>query len=184
MRRKTAKEILAEAFREVAAGKSIDRITVRDITENCGYSTATFYRHFRDKYDLIAWVYAQGVAQIMAQIGVEGYTWKRTLLDGARGFLSEREYLTNLLLHTNGHDSFIRNMTEINYNALKAQIVRVSGRDGVDEKTDMYIRLYCMGTVCLTCEWILGRYQASPEELAEVYERSLPVPLRPCLLDE
>ena len=34
--------------------KSIDKITVKDITENCGYSSATFYRHFKDKYDLIA----------------------------------------------------------------------------------------------------------------------------------
>jgi len=54
MRRKTAKEILAESFRELAESKSVDKITVRDITQNCGYSAATFYRHFQDKYDLIA----------------------------------------------------------------------------------------------------------------------------------
>lgn len=41
MQRKTAKQILAESFREVAQTKSIDKITVRDITENCGYSGAT-----------------------------------------------------------------------------------------------------------------------------------------------
>lgn len=37
----------------------------------------------------------------------------------------------------------------------------------LDEKTDMYIRLYCQGTVALTCEWILGKYKASPEELGK-----------------
>ena len=41
MQRKTAKQILAESFREVAQTKSIDKITVRDNTENCGYSGAT-----------------------------------------------------------------------------------------------------------------------------------------------
>ena len=55
MKRKTAKEILAESFRELAEKKSIDRITVKDIAQNCGYSSATFYRQFKDKYDLIAW---------------------------------------------------------------------------------------------------------------------------------
>ena len=54
MRRKTTQELLAESFRELAQGRSIDRITIRQIVENCGYSPATFYRHFRDKYDLIA----------------------------------------------------------------------------------------------------------------------------------
>ncbi|MBE5925322.1 MAG: TetR/AcrR family transcriptional regulator [Lachnospiraceae bacterium] len=30
-------------------------IFIKVITENCGYSSATFYRQFKDKYDLIAW---------------------------------------------------------------------------------------------------------------------------------
>ncbi len=47
MRRKTAKEILAESFREIAEKKPINKITVRDITDNCGYSSATFYRLYR-----------------------------------------------------------------------------------------------------------------------------------------
>ena len=65
MKRKTAKEILAESFRELAKSKNIDKITIKDITDNCGYSPATFYRQFRDKYDLIAWEYTRGVAAIM-----------------------------------------------------------------------------------------------------------------------
>ena len=59
MKRKTAKEILAESFQELAAGKDIDKITVKDITDNCGYSPATFYRQFKDKYDLIAWEFPE-----------------------------------------------------------------------------------------------------------------------------
>ena len=51
MKRKTAKEILAESFQELAAGKNI--------TDNCGNSPATFYRQFKDKYDLIAWEFPE-----------------------------------------------------------------------------------------------------------------------------
>lgn len=119
MKRKTAKEILAESFLELAGSKSIDKITVKDITDNCGYSTATFYRQFKDKYDLIAWQYTRGVAEIMGRIGEKDYGWKQTLLDGAYGFQKNRDYLANLLLHTSGHDQFIIYMTEINFNELK-----------------------------------------------------------------
>ena len=47
MKRKTAKEILAESFREIAEKKNIDKITVREITDNCGYSPATFLPAFQ-----------------------------------------------------------------------------------------------------------------------------------------
>ncbi len=182
MKRKTAREILADSFRELAESRSVDKITVRDITDNCGYSTATFYRQFKDKYDLIAWQYAHRVGGIMDRIGVGGYRWEQTLLDGAVGFNTDREYLANLLLHTSGHDSFIRYMAEINYEALKKHILRATGRESLDRETDMYVRTYCLGTVSLTCEWILGRYPVSPEELAAVYKNALPPPLHTYLL--
>ena len=60
MKRKTARDIFVESFHALAQTRSIDRITVREIAENCGYSTATFDRHFMDKYDLIVWDYARG----------------------------------------------------------------------------------------------------------------------------
>ena len=42
----------------------------------------------------------------------------------------------------------------------------------------MLIRTYGLRTVCLTCEWILGKYQATLEDLAEIYESALPQALR------
>ena len=47
MKRKTAKEILADSFLELAGQVSVDKITVKAIVENCGYSQATFYRQFK-----------------------------------------------------------------------------------------------------------------------------------------
>ena len=96
MKRKTAKEILAQAFREVAESKNIDKITIQDIADNCGYSPATFYRNFKDKYDLIAWNHTRSVAEIMKRIDGR-YTWSRSLIDGANWFYAEKGYLTNLL---------------------------------------------------------------------------------------
>ncbi len=181
MKRKTTKELLAESFWELAEKKPIDKITVSDIIGNCGYSTATFYRHFKDKYDLIVWAYTQSVSQTMDQIGKDGYPWNQTLLEGAKKFDDNREVFANLLLHTSGHDAFISQMTEINYQALRAQILKSADKKNLDEQTDMYVRMYCMGTVCLTCDWILKRYHATAAEMAEVYENCLPQPLRPYL---
>ena len=182
MKRKTAKELLAESFRELAETKNVEKITIQEIVDHCGYSPATFYRNFRDKYDLIAWDYTHGTAGIMDRIDGVDYTWKKTLADGARRFWSQKEYLSNLFRHTSGQDSFIRYMADINFGMLKKQILKVGGKSALDGKEEMYVRIYCLGTVALTCEWILGSHEASPEEIAEIYENSLPMPLRQYLL--
>ena len=178
MKRKTARELLAESFRELADGRSIDKITVRDIAANCGYSTATFYRHFKDKYDLIAWDYTRDLEKILAQADGGEQGWKQALSDASDYYDARKEYLCNLLLHTTGHESFLRYMTEINYEHMKALILSSSGADRLDEKTEIYVRIYCLGTVNLTCEWILGKYQAGKAVLREVYAEALPKPLQ------
>ncbi len=86
MKRKTAKEILAESFIELAQTKNIDKITVKDITENCGYSSATFYRQFRDKYDLIAWSYTQDLRNIVDKLEYTESSWNQVLTEVAKFF--------------------------------------------------------------------------------------------------
>ncbi|MBQ7528542.1 TetR/AcrR family transcriptional regulator C-terminal domain-containing protein [bacterium] len=167
-----------ESFREVAEKKPIDKITVSDITENCGYSKTTFYRLFKDKYDLIVWDYVRRQRQIIEQIGNSGRGWKRTLLDEAFLFNEQKGYLKNLLLHTNGLDSFAKNMKQIHFHNLRKCILNISGMQELDIKTEMYVRMYCQGTVDLICDWIMDVYNVDPEELAEVFENCLPQPLR------
>lgn len=178
MKRKTAKDILASSFRELAAIKPIDKIKVKDIADNCGYSTATFYRHFKDKYDLIAWSYSEDLKRIMRRFAYDETSWKETLKEAAWYYSEHREYLENLLRHTAGYDSFVFNMTEIHFNSLKEHIIKAGGGELLDEKMLMLIRMYVHGTVDITCEWILGNFKAGAEELVEVYDMSLPPALR------
>lgn len=178
MKRKTAKELLAESFREIAKSKNIDKITVKDITENCGYSVATFYRHFKDKYDLIAWAYSRDVEEIMKLVEYSETSWKQALTKAAKYYRKHRDYLSNLLIHTSGYMSFVRNMSQINYMSLKQKIQTSAKVQKLSTKTDMYIRLYCHGTVALTCDWLLGEFEADAQTLAEIYESTLPPHLR------
>lgn len=182
MKRKTTKEILTASFQELASVKSIDKITIQDIVDNCGYSSATFYRHFKDKYDLIAWEHTRSVAEIVDQTSSDDYLWKQTLYDGARMYNDNKDYLSNLLQHTSGHDSFIRYMTEINSNALEKYILSVSGNQKLTHEEMLYVKMYCHGLVGLACEWIMGEINTTIEEIAKIYEQSIPEPLKKYLL--
>ena len=182
MKRKTAREILAESFRELAESKPVDKITVPNIIENCGYSKTTFYRLFRDKYDLMAWDYAQRLQAIVGQTERADYEWKQILWDVAFLYNEQKDYLRNLLLHTHGFETFSKQMQQLHIESLTKCVLDASGLQRLDVKTEMYVRTYCLGTVDLSCDWIMGKFQVTPEELAAVFEDCLPLPLHKYLL--
>lgn len=182
MKRKTAREILAESFRELAGSKPVDKITVPNIVENCGYSKTTFYRLFRDKYDLMAWDYAQKLQAIVGQTEKEDYEWKQILWDVASLYNDQKDYLRNLLQYTSGYESFSRHMKQLHIKSLTKCVLDAAGWKELDIKTEMCIRTYCQGTVDLSCDWIMGAFQVTHEELAAVFEECMPVPLQKYLL--
>lgn len=61
--------MLAESLKELAKFKPVDKITVKELTKNCGLTMPTFYNHFRDKYELMAWIYNQKVEASMKNFG-------------------------------------------------------------------------------------------------------------------
>ena len=44
---------LANAMKELLVHTPVDKITVKQIVDQCDVTRPTFYRHFKDKYDLI-----------------------------------------------------------------------------------------------------------------------------------
>ena len=93
IRKPTTKELLAASFRELAHQKPISRITITEITDNCGMSQPTFYNHFYDKYDLIMWIQISRVNEIMSRIDKDNFEWRDTLLAGAEYYAENREYI-------------------------------------------------------------------------------------------
>lgn len=57
IKKKPVKELLGESLEELLKSKPFEKITVNEITENCGVGRRTFYNNFIDKYDLATWLY-------------------------------------------------------------------------------------------------------------------------------
>ena len=45
---------LEESLKHLLLKKPLDKITINDLTTDCGISRMTFYYHFKDIYDLVA----------------------------------------------------------------------------------------------------------------------------------
>ena len=183
MKRKTTKDMLAESFLELAQEKRIDKITITEITKNCGMSQPTFYNHFKDKYDLIVWIYIHESGEIMSRIGQNGYAWRDTLYDGARFFAKNRAYFINALKHTSGQDSFMRYLQKVNCDLLLNEVRKKLMTEYIPDELYGMIRVYTCGTVQHMLEWLIGDMRLSPEQVAAIWEHSLPEPLKQYLYD-
>lgn len=51
----TTKQDLEASLKKVMLQKPLDKITISDITSDCGISRMAFYYHFKDIYDLVEW---------------------------------------------------------------------------------------------------------------------------------
>ena len=181
MRKMTTKEIFAESFREIAERKNVGKITIGDIAANCEMSSATFYRHFRDKYDLIAWIYGQECDEIMQRYK----DYPRRLEDIAAGWVGyceeNRDYLLNLINNTSGYSSFFTSMVESHIRAVEKDIAQRSGKDALTEKVHMMVYLFSAGMVRLMYAWLAGKIEASKEALVEAIVDSIPASLLPLI---
>lgn len=50
------KQALEASLKHLLLQKPLDKITISDLTKDCGISRMAFYYHFKDIYDLVEWI--------------------------------------------------------------------------------------------------------------------------------
>jgi len=69
LRTKRTHILLRNTLIDLIAEKGFDAITVKDIAERAMINRATFYRHFQDKYALVAFIFEEVVEKALAEVG-------------------------------------------------------------------------------------------------------------------
>lgn len=64
---------IATTLQTLMEDTSFSRITVANLCEACYVSRKTFYYHFRDKFDLLAWIFQQECGNVMTQEHYNGF---------------------------------------------------------------------------------------------------------------
>ena len=60
------KYALENSLKKLLLQKPLNKITINDITEDCGINRMTFYYHFKDIYDLVEWVCMEDAKKALA----------------------------------------------------------------------------------------------------------------------
>ena len=62
------KEKIAQALKILTTRKSFHKITINDISGECGMTRENFYYHFRDKYDIVNWIILKEIIDPLSEI--------------------------------------------------------------------------------------------------------------------
>ena len=65
----TTKRALEASLKKLLLRKPLNKITINDITEDCGVNRMTFYYHFKDIYDLVDWILVEDATGIRTTCG-------------------------------------------------------------------------------------------------------------------
>ena len=164
---------IADKMREIMKHKSLDKIRVTEICKAADIERTTFYYHFKDKYDLVAWMFctdAYGTDITSVASAAAGMNrMKQDILFYRRAYAdSSQNALWRHML-----EYFVRRYSELAKEKL--------GTDLLDPQLAYSIRFYCMGAVGMTQEWVLKDNITSAETVVQMMFHSMPENLKTVL---
>ena len=97
------KNAVAEGTKDLMRSKTIDQISVNEICEKTGLNRRNFYRYFRDKYEVVEWIYYHDY--LLNTEHFEGWSLWDYMPHIARVLYADQAYYRNAFLYT-GQNSF------------------------------------------------------------------------------
>lgn len=163
------KQRILNAFNDLIERNGFDNVTVFDIVRHAGVSRATFYRHFKDKYDVMNYNYSSLVNRHITESGISSmcYLFELLLEEGTK----YRKPLVPLF-DTEGVNSLYRfiyaysfetgrNLYE--YHDLHVQDEKYAS---LSEKETFQLKLFAGGAAAVYEEWIKGKFDLNAKEAA------------------
>lgn len=148
----------AGALRELMEERPFSKIRVTDICEKCGMNRKSFYYHFKDKYDLVNWIYDTDFAVF---IGRESFDTGWDFLKGLCVFFYVDRDFYRKVLKIKGQNSFTDHFREFLLPVVSEYLKPLFLEQELQE---FYITFFADAFICAIERWILQKDCIPPEE--------------------
>lgn len=162
------KKALAQSLKELGAAKILDKITVADITDNCGVNRQTFYYHFNDKYELLNWIYTQDLfLPLTKDLTLEN--WGEKLVHLFRYMKQQKSFFMNTIKSSNNF--FAEYSNKIFAELFNKAITDLDMYRYLNEKErDIYARFFAYGLTGVIVDWAMKGMKEKEEELSALLQ--------------
>ena len=172
--------LLAEALKQCMKKAPLEKITIKDITDACGVSRQTFYRHFKDRQDLVNWYFDKILLESFEHMG-EG----KTIYDGLVNkftFINQEKVFFSAAFKNDDQNNLWDHDFELILAFYTNRIQEKTGNP-LSDQLQFQLEMYCQGSIYMTVKWLLRGAQSSPQNLAKQMVDSMPENLRCVFMD-
>ena len=160
------KAALEASLKKLLLKKPLDKITINDLTTDCGISRMAFYYHFKDIYDLVEWSCLEDATQALQ--GKKTYeTWQEGLQQIFEAVLENKPFIMNVYrcVHQEQVERYLKPLVDqLLLGVINEEAVGMTVRE---EDKEFIAQVYSYVFVGLMLDWIEADMKGNPEQLVE-----------------
>jgi len=143
------KRALTSALKELMEEMSFDKITVGHICNKCEMNRKSFYYHFKDKYDLVNWIYyTEFIGTIKGKEYKDGFEFLFDVCD----YLEKNRKFYRKVIKYDGQNSFFEYFEEI---VTPAVVKYTCDIFGDDDNNTFYVQFFTDAFLNAIKKWLI-----------------------------
>ena len=163
---KVTKRALEQSLKNLLLKKPLTKITIGDITEDCGINRMTFYYHFKDIYDLVEWACLEDARRALDEKKTYD-TWQQGLLQIFAAVQENKPFILNVYrcVHREQVEKYLQPLVD----QLLLDVIEEesSGMMIREEDKQFIIDFYKYALVGMVLEWVRRDMKTEPTLMAE-----------------
>ena len=153
---------LAHALKILMLDMPFDKISVTKICDQAQVHRKTFYYHFKDKYDLVNWIYDSEVAQFaLLDEGSEDPEAGLHYFQAICHYLYDNRAFYHKALQIEGQNSFLDHFYSLTRPLVRKRLAQLMGKSQIDDFTTDF---FTDAIVAALENWLLSKQPMPAEE--------------------
>lgn len=160
------KRALEQSLKNLLLKKPLSKITISDLTEDCGMNRMTFYYHFKDIYDLVEWSCLTDAKHALDEKKTYD-TWQQGFLQILEAVQANKPFIMNVYhcVHREQVEIYLRPLVEdLILNVVNEEAGGLNVRD--EDKT-FIVQAYSYIFIGIMLDWIKEDMKENPQEIVE-----------------
>jgi len=160
------KRALAESMKKLMEERSMRKISISDIVEGCNMNRQSFYYHFKDKYDLVNWIY---YTEFVVTIKDEQQPTLQLLKNICDYFYDNKTFYRNAF-EVKGQNSFSEYFNEVLYSILAVHLAEIFKNK---KNVDFYAAFYADAIRVAITRWLIEGTKISSEQFVKLMKNAI-----------
>ncbi len=151
------KQALASALKDLMEETPFEKINIGQICEKCGMNRKSFYYHFKDKYDLVNWIFDTDFIALALNRSADN--WE--LIEIVCSYFYENRNFYRKALRVKGQNSFSEHFREFLHPLIHIRIEEILGKKDIPQ---LFVDFLTDGLVCSIERWLLDKDCMLPDQ--------------------